>query len=482
LSRPAVGVFVETSARATGLRPRLGTRSAGTGLLGAVAAVVLGIAMLGLALVRDRPDELLAGVFVIVVALGLVAWVMNARSGSRTLPTIAATGWAVQVSASMIYHYSEVALDAGFFHGNAARIAATGEPIVFPARNWGNEGVFLLLSSVYRVTGPSILLGFVVFAAVALVGKVLFAHAMLTLLPLLGRPAESIAIGVVLLPSFVWWTAAISKEAIVILGMGVVFASLFRTGGAAPNLIGIAAGLGIITIVRAHVTLLVAAAVYVYLFFAFQLPQRRGGRRAWLIVLGSMVVVGGLLFGVRYLGAEGFGGLEDVRLDASSRSEPGGSTIPSRPIRTPIDVPIGVFTMMFRPTLLEFFSLITFLQAVETTASAGLLLWLLSQGRRRLQSPRFGADAIQLRAIRRFGWFYTASFIYSFSGVSYNLGLISRQRAQLWMPLLLVLAASLVSARKGGPPRSGPPKPRERPRPAGRPVRPGPARIRHRPR
>jgi hypothetical protein len=447
-----------------------------------VVAVVLGFVILGLALLRDRPDELIAGAFVIVAALGLGAWVMNAEPGSRTRPTLAAVGWAVQVAASMIYYYSDFALDAASFHGTATRVAASGEAIVFPSRNWGTEGVLLLLSSIYRVTGASMLLGFVVFSLAALVGKVLFAHAMLTLMPLLGRPAEWVAVGVVLLPSFVWWTAAISKEAIVILGMGVVFASLFRRGGAAPNLIGIATGLGIITIVRAHVTLLVAAAVYVYLFFAFQLPQRRGGQRAWLIVLGSMVVVGGLVFGVRYLGAEGLGGLEDVRIDVSTRSEPGGSTIQSRPIRSPMDVPIGVFTMLFRPTLLEFFSFITFIQAVETTAFAVLLLWILNQGSRRLRNLRLGADAIQLRAIRWFGWFYTASFIYSFSGVSYNLGLISRQRAQLWMPLLLVLAASLVSVRNDRRSRWGPPQPRVRPRPAGRPVRSGPARIRHRPR
>lgn len=443
--------------------PRFGTKSPGKGVLGGVVAAVLGIAILGLALGRDRPDELSAGVYVILVALGLTAWVINTGPRSRTLPSIASIGWAVQVAASMIYHYSEVALDAGFFHGSAARIAATREAIVFPSGNWGNEGVFLVLSSIYRLTGASILLGFVIFASIALLGKVLFARAMLTLIPLLGRPAERIAVGVVLLPSFVWWTAAISKEAIVVLGTGVVFASLFRPGGAAPSLVGIVAGLAIITIVRAHVTLLLAAAVYVYLFFAFQLPQRRGGRRAWLLVLGSIVVVGGLLFGVRYLGADGLGGLEDVRIEVSARSEAGGSTIESRPIRSPIDLPLAIFTMMFRPTLLEFFSVITFAQAVETTASGLLVLWILTQSRRRMRNPRTGANAIQLRAIRWFGWFYASSFVYAFSG-SYNLGLISRQRAQLWMPLLLVLAASLVSARRTAPvpvrsarSRTGPP-------------------------
>ena len=77
-----------------------------------------------------------------------------------------------------------------------------------------------------------------------------------------------------------------------------------------------------------------------------------------------------------------------------------------------------------------------------------LLLWLITQRGRRRREMLTGADAVQLRAIRWFGWFYSASFIYAWSGVSYNLGLISRQRTHVWMPLLLVLATSLASTRR----------------------------------
>jgi hypothetical protein len=215
--------------------------------------------------------------------------------------------------------------------------------------------------------------------------------------------------------------------------------------------VSIVAGLAIVTLVRAHVTLLLAAAVMVYLFFAFQLPKRRGGRRLWLLALGLLVVFGGLVYGARYLGADGLGGLEDVRIAESGRTSEGGSTIATRPIRTPLDIPLGVYTLLFRPTLWEFFSLITFAQALESALLAVLLVWIVRQGRRRRQHRRTGFDAVQVRAIRMFGWAYTAAFIYTFSGIAYNLGLISRQRAQLWMPLLLVLAAALVRTDRRAP-------------------------------
>jgi glutathione S-transferase len=100
-------------------------------------------------------------------------------------------------------------------------------------------------------------------------------------------------------------------------------------------------------------------------------------------------------------------------------------------------------------------------QALESTLLAVLLVWIVRQGRRRRQHRRTGFDAVQVRAIRMFGWAYTAAFIYTFSGIAYNLGLISRQRAQLWMPLLLVLAAALVRTDRRAP--SGPTPERSEP-------------------
>lgn len=438
---PAAGRSVARTRRRSNMRT-------GPGLLGCGLATVLGVGIIALSFVRERPDEARAGVLVLLIVLWLTVWLLSARAGQRLLPTIAAVGWGLQVAVTMVYYYTDSALDAASYHRSATTIVQRSESIVFSAPNWGNEGLLLVLSSLYRLTGPSMLLGFVAFAALGLAGKILFARAMLTLKPLLGRPAEFAAAAAVALPSFVWWTSAISKESIVTLGMGIVFAALLRPRGAPPHLIGIIVGLATIAVVRAHVTLLLAAAVYAYFVLAYRLPSRRGGRRSWLVLLGSLVVVASLVLGASYLGSDGLGGLEESRVALGDRTAPGGSTITSRPIRSPIDVLPAVAVLLLRPYPWEAFSAITLAQAIEGMLLAAIIIWVMRQRGRRRRNPRSGADAVQVRALRWFAIIYTAAFIYSFSAVAYNLGGVSRSRSQLWFVLLLALAVSLVSRRQ----------------------------------
>jgi hypothetical protein len=272
---------------------------------------------------------------------------------------------------------------------------------------------------------------------------------MLGLLPLLGRPAEVVAVAVMLYPSLTWWLSAISKEALVILGTGIALHAAIRTNDRAPSIVGIGAGLAVIAIVRAHIALVLAAGIYVYLFSAFTLPYRRGGRRPWTLLAGALVVVTGLSFGARYLGGEGFTDLEDARMTVAGRAPEGGSGVQTRPITSPADVPQATFTLMFRPTLFETFNLVTVLQAIESTLLAAFLVWLAAQGRRRRRRPRWGADRIKIRALRLFTVAYAGAFIFSMSAVAYNLGLVSRQRIQMLLPLLLLYAATMVHVRRG---------------------------------
>ena len=249
------------------------------------------------------------------------------RERPRTLATIAAVGWAAQVVTSLLYYYLEFGQDAVFFFGETTRLIASGEPLVFPEGNWGNEGVILVTRAIFAVTGPGLLTGYIAFAAIAVAGKTLFARMMLGLLPLLGRPAEVVAVAVMVYPSLTWWLSAISKEALVILGTGIALHAAIRTNDRAPSIVGIGAGLAVIAVVRAHIALVLAAGIYVYLFSAFTLPYRRGGRRPWTLLAGALVVVTGLSFGARYLGGEGLADLEDARMVVAGRAPEGGSGV-----------------------------------------------------------------------------------------------------------------------------------------------------------
>jgi hypothetical protein len=80
---------------------------------------------------------------------------------------------------------------------------------------WSNWMVVQQTALIYRLVGPNMLVAFMVFSSVAVVGKLLFANTVLRLRlrPLLGRGADFAALAVVVFPSLALWLSAISKEA-----------------------------------------------------------------------------------------------------------------------------------------------------------------------------------------------------------------------------------------------------------------------------
>jgi hypothetical protein len=416
------------------------------------ASVLLSIGMIGVAPIRDRPDELIGGLFALTVSVLLGARVTRSARASRTQPILATLGWALQLGAIAIYYYSDFARDAALYHTRAAQYASGAQALVWPETNWGNEGISAALSLVYRVTGPSMLLGFVLFGAMGLAGKLLVARVLIEHRDVLGRGSEVGAVLVVLLPSLNLWLGAISKEGLVVLGTGLFISGLIRRRRP-PSVLMMVIGLALITLVRAHVALLLSASAIAYLVFTVVLPRRQGGGRVFPLAAGAALTIVALVAAAAYLGTEAtVGELDERRVELSQAADPGRSNVEVRAITSPAQIPAGVANVLLRPFPWEARGLASAAQATENVLMVIGLAWLAAQGRRRRQNTQTRASALRVRAIRLFGGVYLIGFTFAFS-ITYNLGLASRQRAQLWLPAMVLLATAFVHVRRGGAPR-----------------------------
>lgn len=421
--------------------------------LATATSLAMGLAVFAAAPLRGRPDEIVAGVFVLAVSVALGLRVSRAGRRARALAVIAALGWAIQLAAVLIYYYSEIALDAASYHARAARYASGIDPLIWPEANWGVEGISATLSLVYRITGPSMLLGFSIFGAMGLAGKLLVARALLDSRDVLGQGGEAGAVLLMVLPSLNIWLAAISKESIAILGIGLVVGGLIRRGRP-PNPLMMAAGLALITVVRAHIALLLSAAVVAYQVLTIVLPRRQGGGRILPLVAGGVLAAASLVAAAAYLGTgTGIEDLEARRLQLSTLADAGASNVTPQPITSPAQIPPALANVLLRPYPWEAYNPTTTAQAVENVALVAGLVWLAAQGRRRRRNPQVGASGLRVRAMRLFGTAYVSGFVFAFS-VTYNLGLISRQRAQMWLPAIVLIATAYVHVGRGGGPNA----------------------------
>ncbi len=295
----------------------------------------------------------------------------------------------------------------------------------------------------YAVIGPSRMGGFLVFSWLGFWGLFFFFKAGLLAVPDLDQ--RRYALLVFFLPSLVFWPSSLGKEALMMCFLGIAAYGLarvvtYRRGGFAVCALGLL-GTGM---VRPHVTLIfVAAASLAYLL------RRNPKGLTYFGPLGKtvgLVVVGvGLVVAVtqvnRFFGTEGLSIGEAVTTNleraTSQSSQGGGSTVEAQPVRNPLDFPVAAFSVLFRPLLIEAHNTTSLVAALEGT----LLLGLVVLSRRRLvQLPRL----LVRNAYVAFAVVYSAGFIFAFSAIG-NLGILARQRVQVYPFLLVLLALPAVA-------------------------------------
>ncbi|MCC5947033.1 MAG: hypothetical protein JJT89_01140 [Nitriliruptoraceae bacterium] len=428
---------------------------AGPRVLPLVAMVVMGIVTIGGTVIwqsftREAPMEAVAGFAIVLIGIALLIWGVARREDPLVL--LVAIGFFVQFAALLYYYYSGFSRDANSYHRAAQdlldpdadlppRMQASGS-------EWSNYVVVVMTATVYRFTGESQMMAFVAFSSAGVLAKAIFAATLLRMRDVLGRASDLAAFGVMVFPSLALWLSPIGKEATAVLGVSLVIAGIVRRPGESPRVLLILLGLASTGLTRPHVSMLLGGAVVAYACVAALFTQRSLGRRVAIVVSAAVLSVGSLVVAANFFGVDpSLSSLGEVRDDVSERSDDGGASIEARPIRSPIDVPFATANVLIRPWPFETSGVSSLLQSGESMFILLLIGWLAFQRRRRAANRLSGVVRRQIQTFRVFGLTYTAGFVFAFSSM-YNLGLMSRQRTQFTLVLLLLLGLSLVSTKR----------------------------------
>jgi hypothetical protein len=251
------------------------------------------------------------------------------------------------------------------------------------------------------------------------------------------------AIGVLFLPTIVYWPSSIGKESLMFLFIGL--ASYGSAGILKDHRLKsvIVFGIGVAgaAAIRPHVALIIVGALSVAIFFR----KRQQGEKFSVKRLVTLAAVGVGLVAISAVAAANFGidvssglstsdGLERVIGNVEENTSGGGSATEGGIIRSPLEFPGGFVKVLFRPFPNEAPTPQVMATSLEGMVLMGLLLW------------RLIPIVTNLRHIRRYpyvmyAFVFTMGFVIAFSSFN-NFGLLARQRSQV-MPFLLVVIISL---------------------------------------
>jgi len=353
------------------------------------------------------------------------------------LAKVAAAGLYISMVVRL-YHYS--ADLAHYFYaaqGYATNYAQTGL-LTVPEPLWGSNFPPFLEQCMFVVTGISLPVAMVIFASMAFWGAYFIYRAFCLGFPDAVR-FDLVATLAFLLPSCVFWTASISKDAIVMLGAGIAtygFARIHQRVGLQGYAL-MAAGLAIVMTVRPHMAgILAIALIFPHIFGT----NRTGLAGLALKVVGIPAFVGlTWVFVTRaqtYVEARDFSeGTAAVIHVAKNNSGAGASTyggsLASRMALAPF--------LLIRPFPFEVRNFQAAFASIEGLCLLGVFV------RRRKVLYRTLAH-IRSNPFALFLALYTVEFTVVFAAATTNFGLLNRQRVML-MPFTLMLF--LADSREG---------------------------------
>jgi hypothetical protein len=301
---------------------------------------------------------------------------------------------------------------------------------------WGTQFVHFPTSVILSFIGPSMLGAFVVYSLMSFGGLAAFVSAFRASYP--GVSVERYARWIYLFPSLWFWPSSIGKEAITLLGFGLVTAGYVGRRNR-PRWIVLALGVLVVFCLRPQV----AAVLVLACVMAEWLGM--GGRWTLGRLAQGVLMVGVGFAAIKYsLGTAGIesGGIEGVQSYMNSdpsRRLGGGSSIEAAQVGA-AGVPMALINVFFRPFPWEASGIMPLVSSLEISGF-WFLAWLrraqLLAAVRSWRTDRFVRFAILLVLM------YSAALGMMMS----NMGIIARQRVFIF-PLLFVLFEAVPVARR----------------------------------
>lgn len=414
-------------------------------LKGPVAAVVAASAayLALMAWLLQLPYNVAGGVVVAhvlaLVTVPILMWLTRNESDRRMRRVIMAAliaklvGTLVRYAVLVSVYAEGDALEYDRVGAGLAQFFRSGDfSVDLGQRIIGTGFIEILTGIIYTLTGSTRLGGFLVYSWLGFWGLYLFYRAFRLACP--SGEHRRYALLLFFLPSMLFWPSSIGKEAWMTLCLGSFAYGAARLvahrGQVFPWIVAGTVGSAM---VRPHVTLIAVASLMAgYLLTG---AKRSSYARPLSKMIGIVVLIGVLAFA--------FGAVQDFfRLDeersieevlnrTQERTSKGGSEFAPPGARSPVQLPLAIFSVIFRPLPFEAGNLQAFVASLEGV----FLLVLFLRRWRRLGNlvPRRQAPYLA------FVTTYSLLFTFAFSNVS-NFGILARQRTQL-IPLLLVVLA-----------------------------------------
>jgi len=384
-------------------------------------------------------------VLVLVLALQVVL-IQRTSAGDRFTAGVMVVGFLLKLAAVSAYMFVafrvyEGSADALHYFGEGWKIvnrySLTGD-WKFPRPYWNTNSIIISAGLLIYMFGPAFQALMIIFATLSFWGQYLLLQAFRVAFP--DGQHKVAALLIFFLPSIVFWTAAIGKDAVILFFIGACcygFAKL-RVKIDPIALITVLVSLGGVMLVRPHVAAMLAIA----LGGAYLLSRNRTG----LLGMAAKIFGFPLLFLVSvYLVAQArtFVDLSDVGQTTSvlkrvgGLNQLGGSAFGSSFLYRLVAAPF----LLFRPFPWEVRNLQGVIAGIE---ALGLMMFFW----RRREFIRSSLLSWRVNAFVLFSWVYVLEFSLVFAGAMTNFGTLVRQRVML-IPLALMIVLSQPLPRVG---------------------------------
>lgn len=431
-----------------------------------VGLCVVAVLLAGAAYAVDRVslDAVFGALTVLVLVLltvPMVSW-MAAKEGDRRWSKLLMWGLFAKFVGTMVRYYVITVIyadngDAGNYSSAGTELAQmylrgqfTLHPPSLIGRGVETERIGVVVGVIFMFTGSSRYAASFIFAWLCFLGQVLMWRALRRAVP--EADHRRYAILVLFLPSMLFWPSSIGKEALMVAAIGVACYGAAQILSERTNALGILtflAGAAGLFFIRPHMALIaIVALAFANLVSSLAGFSKADASKAFFVrVIAIVLLMVGASVATTQLskvlgGGEGDGGIESALARTKGQTSTGGSEFRPPAVSTPLDLPEGIVTVLFRPFPWEARNVNGLIAAAE----GALLLGLMFTGRRRLLG---WARA----ALRRPYLVYTATFaivfVVAFSYIG-NFGILARQRTQM-MPLALTMLGMPIALRKKPP-------------------------------
>ena len=302
-----------------------------------------------------------------------------------------------------------------------------------------------MVGCLFLVFGTSYFGAYLVFALISWLGTVFFFRAFRIAYP--NAPPYLACWLLFFLPSTMFWSSSPGKEGVMVFFIGLVTLGMARVLTRTNMLLGfveVGVGGALMAQVRPHLMLISVIAVGASMLSLTEerdTQTKRAGRirGAAVRILVLLALIPATVSGIgrldTILGTTNGGttSINDTLNTTIARTEIGGSAFKTHAVRTPLDLPAAIVTVLYRPFPFEARDVPALLASAE-----GALLMGLTIGASRWIWRVF--PAMYRNQFAAFCGVFVLGFVIAFSNIG-NAGILSRQRVQM-TPLLLLLACA----------------------------------------